>query len=122
MLRNETAQPNPVWRLAESLTSLQGRKNTQVNLISLMDSALMIGHPNGVAVKRSVIRKEGIGHTAKKSDLRSLVFTDSVLEYLVHLHLVPTGNKSGYRSLSLKGFVQSLSERYGFTSMSHRRG
>jgi hypothetical protein len=40
MLRNVQSQPNPAWRLAESLTALQGRKNTQGNLISLFDSAL----------------------------------------------------------------------------------
>jgi formate dehydrogenase maturation protein FdhE len=35
MLKNNRAQPNPVWRLAEALTSLQGRGNTQQNLITL---------------------------------------------------------------------------------------
>ena len=49
MLESAESQPNPVWRLAESLTSLQGRKNTQGNLISLLDSILQIGRPNGLA-------------------------------------------------------------------------
>ena len=49
-----------------------------------------------------------------KTFFRSLVFTDSVLDYLVHLHVLPTGNKSGCRTLSFKDFVQVLHERYGF--------
>jgi hypothetical protein len=113
MLRNDSAQPNPVWRLAEALTFLQGRKNTQNNVVALLDSAFLIGRPNGLAVRRAVIRKVAVGGPSKRSDLRSLVFTDSVLDYLVHLHVLRTGNKSGYRTLSLKDFVQVLCERYG---------
>jgi hypothetical protein len=112
MLRNDESQPNPVWRLAESLTSLQGRKNTQGNLISLIDSALMIDRPNGLAAKRGVRRKDSVSRLAKKSDLRSLVFTDSVLDYLVHLHVRPKKNHS--RPLSFKAFVHGIWERYGF--------
>ena len=33
ILENDLAQPSPVWRLAEALTSLQGRANTQVHPI-----------------------------------------------------------------------------------------
>jgi hypothetical protein len=74
MLKNNRAQPNPVWRLAEALTSLQGRGNTQQNLITLVDSVLLVARPNGLAMKRSVTRKLSSGG-AKKRDVRSLVFT-----------------------------------------------
>jgi hypothetical protein len=114
MLRNDRAQPNPVWRLAEALTSLQGRKSTQNNVVALLDSAFLIGRPNGLAARRAVTRKIAVGGPGKRSDLRSLVFTDSVLDYLVHRHVLRTGNKSGYRPLSFKEFVQILHERYGF--------
>jgi len=113
MLKNNRAQPNPVWRLAEALTSLQGRGNTQQNLITLVDSVLLVARPNGLAMKRSVTRKLSSGG-AKKRDVRSLVFTDSVLDYLAHIHVLRTGNKSGYRSLSFKDFLQALRTRYGF--------
>lgn len=43
-----------------------------------------------------------------------MVFTDSVLDYLVHLHLLKSGNKSGVRSLSFGKFIEVLQERYGF--------
>jgi hypothetical protein len=114
ILRNDASQPNPVWRLAESLTSLQGRKNTQGNVISLIDSALLIGRPNGLALKRMVTRNVAVAGARKRAEVRSLVFTDSVLDYLVHLHVLPSGNKLGFRALSLKHFIQVLHDRYGF--------
>ncbi len=113
MLRNEQSQPNPVWRLAESLTSLQGRGNTQDNLIKLLDSALLLGRPNGLALKRTVTRNVAQAGTRKRSDLRSLVLTDSVLDHFVHLHVLPTGGRIGVRSLSFRDFIAKLEERYG---------
>ncbi len=103
ILRNERAQPNPVWRLAEALTSLQRH-----NVTEFIDSALSTGRPNGLAAKRGVIRK-----LEKKREVRSIVFTDSVLDYLVHLHVLARGNKHDCRPLSFKGFVRTLRERYG---------
>jgi hypothetical protein len=111
MLKNSESQPNPVWRLAESLTSLQGRGNTQGNLINLLDSILQIERPNGLALKRAVMRDLG---TRKRSEIRSLVFTDSVLDYLVHLHVLRSGNRNGVRPLSFRDFIQKMHERYGF--------
>jgi len=102
-----------VWRLAEAITLLQGRKNTQNNVIALVDSALLINRPNGLGVRRAVIRKTLTSATARKSDVRSLVFTDSVLDYLVHVHVLH-GNKSSYRARSFRRFLEILRERYGF--------
>jgi len=114
MLRNERTQPNPVWRLAEALTFLQGRGNTQDHLIKLVDSVLLAARPNGLAMKRSITRRVARTAGAKKGEVRSLVLTDSTLDYLVHLHVLPAGNKGGYRTLSIKDFVRILRERYGF--------
>jgi len=47
VLKNDNAQPNAVWRLAEALTFLQGRKNAQNNIVALLDSALLVDRPNG---------------------------------------------------------------------------
>ena len=52
--------------------------------------------------------------TRRRRDLRSLVFTDSVLDYLVHLHLLPSGKRLGTRALSFKEFIDTLRERHGF--------
>jgi hypothetical protein len=106
-------QPNVVWRLAEAITLLQGRANIQKNLLQMIDSALFLDRPNGLAAKRRVSRQTGIGGNKKASDIRRLVFTDSVLDYLVHVHVLH-GNKSGYRARSFRRFLQILRERYGF--------
>jgi len=113
ILENDQTQVNPVWRLAEALTSLQGRGSTQANLIKLIDSVLMVSRPNGLATKRSVLRKVGPTGGTKRRDVRSLVLTDSVLDYLVHLHVLRPGNKSGHHPLPLKDFIEILQVRYG---------
>lgn len=114
ILKSRETQPNPVWRLAEALTSLQGRGNTQGNLIKLLDSVLLAGRPNGLALKRTATRSIPMMGTRKRSEVRSLVFTDSVLDYLVHLHVLPGGNRHGVRTLSFKEFIHKLHDRYGF--------
>jgi hypothetical protein len=111
VLRNDNAQPNPVWRLAEALTSLQGRKNAQSNIVSLLDSALLIDRPNGVAARRAVMRSVDGGR--RRTDLRSLVLTDAALDYLVHLQVLRKGHRSGPSQISLKDFLRTLRERYG---------
>lgn len=113
VLGNADSQPNPVWRLAEAITSLQGRKNTLNNLISLIDSTLLTDRPNGLAIKRAVTRDVATGGK-KKREVRSLVFTDSVLDYLVHRHVLGVGKDRGARPLSFKDFIGILQERYGF--------
>ena len=113
MLRSEI-QENPVWRLAESLTSLQPRSSFQGNFISMLDSTFLSGRPNGLAAKRTTTRNIAGTGTRKRREVRSLVFTDSVLDYLVHLHVLRSGNKPGVRPLSFRKFVLTLHERYGF--------
>ena len=111
MLRSES-QDNPVWRLAESLTALQGRSLTQRLLIGTLDSILLINRPNGLAAKRKTQRS--VAGTRKSREVRSLVFTDSVLDYLVHLHVLRSGNKPGVRPISFREFILKLHDRYGF--------
>ncbi|RJP22960.1 MAG: hypothetical protein C4527_21140 [Candidatus Omnitrophota bacterium] len=113
ILGNYSTYPNHVLRLAEALTVLQGRENTQTNLLKCLNSTLSINQPNGIAVIRKTTQRQA--HTGRKTrDARSLVFTDSVLDYLVHVHLLPSGNSHQFRSLSLKEFIHKIRERYGF--------
>ncbi len=112
LLRDENAQPNPVWRLAETLTSLQ----RHLFLTDMVDSSLLIGRPNGLAAKRRVTRSVAGTGTRKTREIRSLVFTDSALDYLVHRHVLRSGKKGRFRlrPLSFKEFLQTLHNRYGF--------
>ncbi len=109
-----SAQSKPVWLLAECLTHLQGRENTHSNLVKCIDSALLMQRPNGLGSKRSVARGASDPTTRKRRELRSLVFTDSVLDYLVHLHTLNGGSREGVRSLSFRDFLRILRDRYGF--------
>ena len=112
MLHNEN-QPNPLWRLAEALTALLGPNTSRGSMMKMIDSMLLINRPHGLASKRKTRRRvAGIG--TRQRDVRSLVFTDAVLDYLVHLHVLRNSNRSGVRALSFKAFMGSLHERYGF--------
>ena len=107
-LRNEDNQPNPVWRLAHGLMTLMGPKLVRSRFSGFIDSSLLIGRPNGLAAKRKTSRG------GRRRDVRSLVLTDPVIEYLVHLHLLRGGNKPDVRRLSFGEFIDALRDRYGF--------
>jgi hypothetical protein len=113
LLRAEEAEPNVVLRMAESLVLLLGRVNTWANLLKYADSVFVTDRPNGLVSKRKALRTSP--DTGKKSwvELRSAQFTDPVLDYLVHLHLLPSGNKAGTRVLSFRDFLKVLRDRYG---------
>ena len=113
-LRNERSEQNPIRRLAMALTPLLGTQ-ARSNTISMVDSTLNIERPNGLALKRKTTSgAQMAGGERRQREVRSLVFTDSVLDYLVHLHLLPSGNKPGVRSLSLRAFLKTIRVRYGF--------
>jgi hypothetical protein len=115
LLENEDAQPNPVWRLAEALTLLQGRANTHKNLMPFIDSVLLVTQPNGLVAKRTGARQAVLGLDSRgRRDVRSLVLSDAVLDYLVHLQVLSADHKNGYRPLSFKQFINILRCRYGF--------
>jgi hypothetical protein len=112
MLENVERQPNPVHRIAETLSIQMGRNNLWANVNKCLDSCLHLDRPNGLAVKRRVRQLDSF--TGRKTrEIRSLVLTDTALDYLVHLHLLPSGNGSGFRALSYKEFLRIVRERYG---------
>ena len=114
VLRNDKGEPNPFLRLAEALTSLIGQSWARQNMVAMIDSTLLIDRPNGLAAKRKTTRRDPVTGTRRQRDVRSLVFTDSVLDYLVHLHTLKSGNKFGVRALSLREFLGDIRKRYGF--------
>lgn len=116
ILDDEGSQPRAIWRLAEGLMTLMGPKFARGNFMGMIDSSLLTGRPNGLAEKRTerrTIRSVG-AVTSRRRVVRSIMFTNAVLDYLVHLHLLPAGNKPGVRVLSLGRFIEGLRERYGF--------
>ena len=114
VLRNERSEPNPIRRLAIALTPLLGT-NARNSIVQTTDSSLNVGRPNGLARKRRIRSgTQASGGGRRQREVRSLVFTDSVLDYLVHLHLLPSGGKQGVRPLSLREFLNAIRDRYGF--------
>ncbi len=113
VLRGTGGTESPVWRMAEALTMLQGRRSTQSNMFDCLDSATMAGRPNGLVAKRRGAGR-GAQSGARSREVRSLVLTDSVLDYLLHLHALSGGNRGGTRFLSLREFLAKIRTLYGF--------
>ncbi len=99
---------NPVWALAETLTSLMGVQVLH-NFMKMIDAVLHADRPNGLAAKRSTSRN--VDGRRKRRVARSLVLTDKMLDFLVHLQLLRHENQG---NLSLQEFLHNLRERYGF--------
>lgn len=110
-LEDSQVEPNPIRRLALALTPLLGSM-ARVNTISMLDSTLHIDRPNGLAQKRKT--SIGTGGARRQRDVRSLIFSESVLDYLVHVLLLPSGKASGIRCISLQDFLIRIRKRFGF--------
>jgi hypothetical protein len=113
LLKDDSSNRNPAWRLAEGLSILMSKSNLWGNVYGGLDGFLNVNRPNGLAAKRRIPQVDPV--TGKRTrEIRSLVFTDSVLDYLAHLHVLPSGNRHGIRPLSLREFIRVLHKRYGF--------
>lgn len=113
LLADDSSNHTPAWRLAEGLCILMSKSKLWGNMYGGLDSFLNINRPNGLAAKRRVRQIDPV--TGKKTrEIRSLVLTDMVLEYLVHLHVLPSGMRQGIRTLSFRDFIRVLHRRYGF--------
>lgn len=111
ILKNIRGNDNPALRLAEGLTAMKHPGATHGLVVKLLDSCLMTDRPNGLSKKRSVARRIGPGSNVKRRVVRSIVFTDWLLDYLVHLHLSDKGGPD--RHLSLQDFLVELRDRHG---------
>ncbi len=99
---------HPVWPLAETLTSLMGVKALQ-SFMRMIDAVLYADRPNGLAAKRSI--SQNVDGRRRRRVARSLVLTDKMLDFLVHLQLL---RHEKQQELSLPEFLRNLRERYGF--------
>ncbi len=116
VLRSEESEANAVRRLAAGLTPLLG-STTSGNLIGMVESTLQVGRPNGLAQKRATTRGANPARFGRRRrDVRSLVLTDSVLDYLTHVQLLRNtkGSRLETRRLSLPQFLDKTRRRYGF--------
>lgn len=102
---------NPALRLAEVLCELMGDTNQRGQYLKAMESALMSDRPNGLAIKRRVRRSQN--GAQRPQDLRAIVLTPSLLDYLVHRHLRKAAKGKPEQPLSFQRFLTILRERYG---------
>jgi len=107
ILRAPTASSDPVRALADSLCTMMGDKLLRSKPLMFLDSCLMLNEAHGLGRKRRVSRSFA-GRKHKMMDVRSAILSNTVLETLVHLHLV------GRRGvLSFAEFLRILRGRYG---------
>ena len=102
---------NHALRLAEALCDLMGDKNQRSNYVKVLECALMPDRPNGLSIKRRVRRNQN--GTQRAQDLRAIVLTPSLLDYLVHRHLRKAAKGKPKQPLSFQRFLTILRERYG---------
>lgn len=107
ILRAASANQNSVQTMAEALCAMMGEKLLRTNYLKFLDSCLMINESHGVGRKRRVYRNLA-GRKRKMMDVRSAILSNTVLETLVHLHLIA---RQGV--LSFAEFLRILRERYG---------
>ena len=100
-----------VQRLAQALVDLMGDKLQGANYRKALDNSLMTDRPNGLAIKRRVQRSED--GRRKFVDLRAIVLTSPMIDFLVHRHLRKDSKGQPEQVLSLKTFLQILRVRYG---------
>jgi hypothetical protein len=107
----KTEANGPALRMAEALVELMGSDPQGRSFLKALDSSLMPNRPNGLAFKRRVTRSQS--GTAKALDLRAIVLSHSLLDFLVHRHLRKDGKGKAERRLTLRSFLDLLRTQYG---------
>ena len=102
---------DPALRMSEALVELMGIQTQAHQFMKALDSSLMPNRPNGLAFKRRVTRSQS--GAAKAVDLRSIVLSHSLLDFLVHRHLRKDGKGKAEKRLTLRSFLDLLRSQYG---------
>lgn len=114
ILENETAIPNVVWRMSEAIIHVMGDRLQLKQLTDCLTSCLIVGESQGLAVERRAQFK-AVRSGKKSGTVRSIVLTNTMLDFLVHRYLRKPGKKgtTQQHSLSFTEFLSILRERYG---------
>jgi hypothetical protein len=114
ILDDEEAIRNPVLRLAETVTQMMGDNHQIRHILACLGSCLMTGTSNGLAMERRVTFQT-MRNGRKSGMMKSIVLTDTMLDFLVHRHLRKPGKGGNTKSnpISFNDFVKKLHERYG---------
>jgi hypothetical protein len=106
-----TSEVHPATRLGEALVILMGDGAQRAQFVRAIDSCMMMNAPNGLGRRRKVM----ISASGRKrlTEARSIVLTNTMLDFLVHRHLRRGKRGSKEQSLSLMQFSQVIVEKYG---------
>ena len=105
---------NPAHKLADAISLLMGPKLQESQFLKCIDKCMLSNEPNGMAHKRRVkLRSQRKYH--KTADMKSVVLSNTLLDYLVHRHLQKSGKGGATKSksLSFNDFLDVLETRYG---------
>lgn len=105
ILNNEDV--HPAWRLAEALVFMMGDKLQGAHFRKFLDSCLLMDQPNGLGRKRRAY------HKGKSLDRRSVVLSNTAIDFLVHRYLRKSKKGTGPADLPLAKFIRILAEKYG---------
>ncbi len=106
------SDPNAVHRLSEALVNLMGSDRMGKHFLPTLDALLMTNSQHGLCRKRTKLRKNSEGKQSG-GETRSIVLSNTMLDFLVHRHLRKDANGEGSTRLSLPHFVNVLQQRYG---------
>ncbi len=114
VLEDETAIPNAAIRLSEAVCQMMGEKQQIRHILACLSACMMTGNANGLAIDRRVTFQT-MRNGKKSGMMRSIVLTDTVLDFLVHRHLRKPGKEGNTKpnSISFNDFVAILRDRYG---------
>jgi hypothetical protein len=114
ILDDHVAIPNAALRLAEAIVQMMGDRLQIVHLLKCFGSCMMTGQSNGLASERRVVFQT-MRNGKKSGMMKSVVLTDTMLDFLVHRHLRKPGKGGNTKAnpISFNDFVILLSERYG---------
>ncbi len=114
ILDDEVAIVIPVWRLAEVAVQMMGDKIQIAHVLACLNSCMMTGSSNGLAMERRVTFQT-MRNGKKSGMMKSVVLTDTVLDFLVHRYLRKPGKGGNTKPnpISFNDFVTLLRDRYG---------
>jgi len=114
ILDDESANPSSVMRLAETVTQMMGDRQQSRHILACFGACLMTGLSNGLASERRVTFQT-MRNGKKSGMMKSMLLTDTMLDFLVHRHLRKPGKGGNTKpnSISFNDFVNLLRERYG---------
>jgi len=104
----EAGLRHPAWNLAETIVAMMGDKLQGSHINKAFDSCSLVGEPHGLMRKRKSTQGR-----RRAEERRSIVLTNTMIDFLVHRHLRKAAKGTPERALSLKDFLHKLGIRYG---------